>query len=542
VGPAAAEPLRSGAEDARIVFISERASERVFVMNADGSGEAPVRAPDPRAFGPSWSPDGTEIAFTGWSGQSDARPWIMERDGENPRPVRILGSLELSAPDPDWSPNGRRLVFSRWWDLYIVNRDGTEGRRLTRSNRADDAEPAWSPTGRWIAFERNGLVALIRPNGEGVRLLGVGSEPDWSPSGKRLVFVVRDHRGRGDIYTMRADGTDRRRLTSGRKSESGPAWSPGGGRIAFARGRPFLRAGSLWIMARDGTDARRLARNASEPSWAPRGQVLAFTRSRAFDPEDAFSLAPTIFTMRADGTEITRLLSPEVDRDVDGSPDGTKIAYTSIRPFSTSGVYVADADGANESFLHAGAEPDWSPDGSQVLLRDGESVYVVDADGSDPTELPDPVGHPGPTRAWRWHPDGLRVSFVGSDGCNGGFTMALDGTQVTRVTQCGPWVEEFDWHPSGASLVFSGFECEDCDESMIFRADVPAGEPTAISTGSEWDAGPRVSPDGSTVVFFRYVPVYGGAVWSVPVAGGAETRLTSSDRDFWPAWLPVPAP
>ena len=546
----AAEAARAAADEPRILFISTRSSERVFVMNADGSAEAPVRSPDPRAFSPSWSPDGTEIAFTGWAGQSDARPWIMESDGERPRPLRVLASIESQpGPDPDWSPNGRRLVISRGWDIYVVNRDGTGRRRLTRSNRADDSEPAWSPTGRWIAFDRNGSIARIRPNGRGLELLGPGTQPDWSPNGERLVFVDFDNRRRGDIYTMRADGTDRRRLTDTRKDELDPAWSPGGKRIAFSRGRsmrvPFRR--SIWVMHRDGTDARRLVRNGSEASWAPRGGHLAFTRDREYyEDECCQEFAPSIFTVRADGSEITRLLTPELDRDVDGSPDGTKIAYTSIRPFGTSGVYVSDADGANESFLHAGKAPDWSPDGSQILLQDGESAYVIGADGSDPAELPDPVGLAGTGREWRWHPDGVRVSFVGSDGCEGVFTMALDGTQVTRVTQCRDGgVSEFDWHPSGASLVFSGDSCEDCDEWRIFSATVPDGTPTALTSqtrGFTMDFRPRVSPDGETVVFLRWSDIQVGRIWSVPFGGGTQTQLTVTGADYWPAWLPATAP
>ena len=102
----------------------------------------------------------------------------------------------------------------------------------------------------------------------------------------------------------------------------------------------------------------------------------------------------TIFTRPADGSgPARRILTPEFDLDVDASPDGTRIAYTSVRPYSTSGVYVADADGGNETFLHPGEGPDWSPDGTRVLVRSSGALYVVDSDGSHPTQLPEPEGH-----------------------------------------------------------------------------------------------------------------------------------------------------
>ena len=141
----------------------------------------------------------------------------------------------------------------------------------------------------------------------------------------------------------------------------------------------------------------------------------------------------------ADGSALARrVLTPEFDLDVDASPDGTRIAYTSVRPYTTSGVYLADADGDNESFLHAGEGPDWSPDGTRILLRSAGALYVVNADGSTSTQLPEPAGHDFAfIESWRWHPDGMRVSFVSQGGteCADVYTMNLDGTNVTRQTR-----------------------------------------------------------------------------------------------------------
>jgi Tol biopolymer transport system component len=249
------------------------------------------------------------------------------------------------------------------------------------------------------------------------------------------------------------------------------------------------------------------------------------------------------FTVRLYGTGLRRILTPEHDTDVTASPDGTRIAYTSERPFGRSGVYVADADGSDETFLHAGGSPDWSPDGTQILLEDAGAPVVVDADGSDPTALPVPSGHEFSTN-WTWHPDGARVSFSSAVGCGDVYTMNLDGTGVTRVTPdtCFPTAWRHDWLPSGAGIVFSGRSCDEC-LSGIFVMALPGGVPVALTDSSVFGdvhSDPQVSPDGASIVFVRpghFLDEW--AVWSMDV-DGSDQRLLSDQADSAPAWLPEP--
>ena len=534
---------RSGAPaDPRIAFVTNRSSAEIYVMDADGRGETPITHRHPNALGPAWSPDGSLIAFTGLSGDTSVQLWIIGANGGDPHPLGFKGSAEQALLGPDWSPTGRRLVVSHVEDIFVVSRDGTKRRRLTRGS-GEDWDPAWSPAGGWIVFTRNGSIHRIRTNGTDRELLARGSEADWSPSGRRIVFAVeRLPSGRRDIYSMRADGSGLRRLTATRADERGPAWSPGGGWIAFTRGRP----GSVWVMRPDGSRAHRILGNAAEPSWSPGGRFVAFSRTRPFtDVDGDEETASAIFTMRADGSAVTRLLTPEFDGSVDASPHGTRIAYASVRPFSQSGVYVADADGANETLVHSGGSPDWSPDGARILLQDANSFYVVDPDGSNPSKLPDPGGLAFPGHP-RWHPDGLRVSFVsGPLYCADVYVMDLDGTDLTRMTgvDCLPSVLDFDWHPSGTSLVFSAFPCEDDCSRRIYSAAVPAGLPTALTTGPDLgDESPAVSPDGTRVVFTRFGGLEDRWIWSMSIDGSAETRLTASRADYAPAWLPTALP
>jgi Tol biopolymer transport system component len=256
----------------------------------------------------------------------------------------------------------------------------------------------------------------------------------------------------------------------------------------------------------------------------------------------------TIFTRPAGGSApARRILTPEFDVDVDASPDGSRIAFTSVRPYSTSGVYVADADGGNESFLHPGEGPDWSPDGTRILVRSAGALYAVNSDGSLPIALPEPAGHDfAEIEAWRWDPVNAQVSFVSQGGtpCADIYTMNLDGTNVMRQTrpECSPQVFDFDWLPGGpGALVFAGYPCRfpPC-RPTIYGAVTPDGWPVALLSASPFLDHPRVAPAGDSLIFVRYGDFSQTAIWTMSILGEGERQLTPMGTGTAPAWLPSP--
>lgn len=545
-------PSALAAGEPRIAFISARESSEVFVMAADGSGEVAVTHRAPEAYGAAWSPDGSRIAFTGLAAShGPLRLWVMTRAGADLHPItRLRGDTTGGVPgfDPDWSPTGRRLVFSYAYDIFTARADGTDLRRLTDRRRRfghDDWDPAWSPNGRWIVFTRDARLYKMWPDGSHLTLLRRGEAADWSPSGRRIVYTIWRRSGARDLVTMKPDGSDVRRLTNTPRIDEGePAWSPRGKLIAYSRG---FR--SLWVIGGDGRGARRIVSNGLQPTWSPSGSSLAFSRRKSARVGDNLDPMAAIFSLRLKTSALTKILAPELDTDVAASPDGAQIAYTSVRPFSRSGIYVADADGANERFLHGGESPDWSPDGSQILLLGRDGLFLVDSDGSDPVHLAVPILDGKLIRGVaepEWRPDGGAVSFVGRlSGCRDVFTMALDGSDVARITStdCEPKINTFDWTPDGGSLVFSGQTCLDFDCAyQIFSAPVPGGTATALTERNVdlFDERPAVSPDGTQVVFERgdATVLFTSSVWVMSVDGSAETKLTSAGSDAAPTWLP----
>lgn len=255
----------------------------LYSVMPDGSGLVQLTATDFRnEFGPAWSADGDRIVF--WRAKAPFGPgsvWTMAADGTGQRRL----TRNIDARDPAWSPNGTRIVFTRFTgvgstDLFTIRAsDGGDRRHLT-FGPGIDFEPAWSPDGRLVVFTRGfeegdvgDLYVLDRQTDEVSQLTSSPAydhQAGWSPEGDRIVFE-RDFDTRFSIFVIDADGSNLQRLTSGPFFDIGPAFSPSGNRIAFGSDRGgFFH--DLFVMRADGTDRRRVVHDefaAGFPDWQP---------------------------------------------------------------------------------------------------------------------------------------------------------------------------------------------------------------------------------------------------------------------------------
>jgi TolB protein len=209
----------------------------LFVAPADGSERRGLWAPrnQQAVASPTWSPDGRQIAFAvSGRGERGAIYVIDVEAGAQPRRVighatEQVGTAGRAYSAPDWSPDGSELVFVGSGDDPGVFAAGADGSQLRRIVSGSASTPKWSPDGTKIAFrEEDGVY--VAPTGGGVdrrvtETCDLDQSLAWSPDSRSLMFAdcVRGRRPH-DLFTVRIEGSRRRRVTRDHFVDASPAW------------------------------------------------------------------------------------------------------------------------------------------------------------------------------------------------------------------------------------------------------------------------------------------------------------------------------
>jgi Tol biopolymer transport system component len=259
---------------------------------------------------------------------------------------------------------GDDIVFTSTRDgdyaLFGMNADGSDQGRLT-DEHGDTSTPA-------------GTTFQI--------------DPDYSRDGSRIAFASA-RTGSLDVYVMKADGSDTRRLTTTRGNQSQPSWSPDGSRIAFQSDQ---HGDHIYVMGSDGKGARRLTNDPApeiEPAWSPDGSWIAYSRRLPG------SEIRELWLVRPDGSGRRRLTArAQAAYAPAWSPDGKTIAFASKQETGRFEIYAIGSDGRGlrrVTFSNEDAfEPAWSPNGETLAFSRGGSIVTVDASGGHPKVLTDP--------------------------------------------------------------------------------------------------------------------------------------------------------
>jgi len=268
---------RQGIAHTKIAFTStSTGAKEIFVCDYDGDSVRQLTNDGSICLSPAWSPDASRIAYTSYK---DGNPdlYVINADGSLPQLVAAYHGLNTA---PCWSPTGDTLALTLSIDgdseIYLKEVDGKRRRRVTYSG-AIDTTPSFSPDGARIAFvsDRSGTpqIWVVDIDGRNLRRIsyqgGRSFAPAWSPLGDKIAYVV-DLPGEGlQIFVMSADGRNPVQLTSGPGWNQRPSWSPNGTHIVFSS----TRAGraNIYTMRADGADVRRVSFLSGEnesPAWS----------------------------------------------------------------------------------------------------------------------------------------------------------------------------------------------------------------------------------------------------------------------------------
>ena len=252
----------------------------LYSVRFDGNDHQRLTTHQYNDVSPRWSPDGLKILFTrrppGPSATSSL--YIVSPDGAYERPVIAPYHADYDAA---WTRDGSEIIFScdrfeRQFDLCIAKADGSEIRTL--ATLVALAQARLSPDGTHVAmygFDTSPSV-YVAPLGGSVLIkltpAFAAHSFDWSPDGQQLVLQTYINNWR--VHRVNRDGTDLRELRPDSVAMTTPRWSPDGEWIAYIRTHPVDQ--QVWIMRSDGTQARRLTAGFSfklNPVWNPKAMA-----------------------------------------------------------------------------------------------------------------------------------------------------------------------------------------------------------------------------------------------------------------------------
>ena len=307
----------------------------IFVMDADGSNHLELA---PWCWFPGtryWSPDGTRLAYTDTL-EVSGEDWLCLIDADGTNQCKLAELAEVLPAAMSWAPDGKTIILGcfvggetkeidnithelYYQDLYTVDVETGELKKLTDTPDIQEARPSWSPDGGKISFIASNRdpstweaissdIYLI--DADGGNQTRITSHPagmfirffSWSPNGKKIVYSLynqEEGKNSSDIYLVDVKRGSSINLTNSPTiGDFDPSWSPDGKRIAFCSG--VIRGDyHLCLMDADGSNITKLTDisdyPAVFPSWSPDGKRITFT-----DRDD-------IYAIDADGSNITKL-------------------------------------------------------------------------------------------------------------------------------------------------------------------------------------------------------------------------------------------
>ena len=506
---------------------------------------------------PAFSPDGKQLAFT-WVNPAQPSMEIYVKALGSEAPARVTrGGKGVEDFSPTWSPDGSQIAFLRGSadaaGIYLVpSRGGAERKILDlRPDRYYALD--WSADGKHIAFAKRETavdpycVYLLSPADGAQRQVTFPAKQTFgdlrfsiSPDGKRLAFIR--HSGKTQpqvsIGVTSLDKPEKAEVVAHYQEWiGGLAWSADGGSLILSGNVQGVR--KLWRLSL--TDRREqplneAGENVYYPTVARSNDGLAFVR----EIEDA-----DLWRVELSATHVSAPVRVNFSTRVEGaprfSPDGKRIAFLSYRS-GLPELWVSEPDGEKAvritSFGTAGPEfPNWSPDGQTLVFAGGGAYLLVRATGGQPQQLSAEMtnitfpawsrdgksiyacrkGQGGGPEIWKAPVAGGPASFVVKNGMaamespDGKFLYYTNGMGIWRMPTTGGEAtlvvpKQRPDFPGYWTVVEDGIYFLNADNKPtieFFRFSTRKSTPVVTLSGlpDPWRGGLTVSPDRRTMVY-----------------------------------------
>jgi Tol biopolymer transport system component len=186
-----------------------------------------------------------------------------------------------------WSPDGSEFVYSSQGDIYTMNSDGSDKKKLLEHKFNEFTDPDWSPDGTKIAFvvtdeqylwPHNCFIYTMNNDGSGIHKLVEGLSATWSHDGKKIIFQKYDSL----IYSINISDHSIRKLTDIHSIRGEIALSPDETRVLYTLFNSTYSAENIFIENLDGSGRQQLTNSSNNgeynksPCWSPDGTKIAF--------------------------------------------------------------------------------------------------------------------------------------------------------------------------------------------------------------------------------------------------------------------------
>ncbi|WP_448569734.1 TolB family protein [Thalassotalea ganghwensis] len=236
----------------QIVYYSYRgdALPDLYIANADGTHERQLtRTESIWEIAPRWSPDGSEIVFSGGPSMQDLEIFSIKPDGSD---LKQLTDGVGNGHTASWSPDGNIIIYSRFVDKdnveirYIVKDTGKE-QLMTQPNTGRNTNPIWSPDGEKIAFASNrgadgdDNIYVTDPHFKEIKQITYDKTRQdfltWAPDSRHVLYSASNKGGKHDIFSANiVDGTITNKTKSNDHHEYFTAFHPNGSWVYFDKG------------------------------------------------------------------------------------------------------------------------------------------------------------------------------------------------------------------------------------------------------------------------------------------------------------------